>query len=129
VEAILDCSAVIAALEGEPGHEIVDAALAAGAGICTANIAEIMTILVRGGTALAAARQAIVSLPVTTFDLDVGLSLGAGAMAAITRRFGLSLGDRICLALAARENLPALTADRVWEPAGREIGVAIRLIR
>lgn len=129
MEAILDCSAVIAALEGEPGQDVVDAALAAGAGISTANIAEIMAILIRGGTSLADARHAIMSLPITVFDLDVDLALEAGAMAPVVKRFGLSLGDRICLALAAREKLPAITADKVWEQAGREIGVEVRLIR
>ncbi len=69
------------------------------------------------------------SLPITVFDLDVGLALGAGAMAPVVKRFGLSLGDRICLALAAREKLPAITAEKVWEQAGREIGVAVGPIR
>lgn len=32
----------------------------------------------------------------------------------VTRAAGLSLGDRACLALASRLNLPALTADRAW---------------
>jgi ribonuclease VapC len=129
MDVILDCSAVIAALRGEPGQENVDAALASGAGLCTANLAEIMTVLVRSGTTPADARHAITSLPVTVFDLDIGLALDAGALAPIMKRFGLSLGDRVCLALAAREKLPAMTADRIWEQAGREIGVEVRLIR
>jgi PIN domain nuclease of toxin-antitoxin system len=50
-------------------------------------------------------------------------------MVAQTRPLGLSLGDRACLALARRERLPALTADRIWLQAGTLIGVEVRLIR
>lgn len=31
-----------------------------------------------------------------------------------TYKYGLSLADRACLALAMNKNVPALTADRVW---------------
>ncbi|MEC4813191.1 MAG: hypothetical protein SAK29_07955 [Scytonema sp. PMC 1069.18] len=44
-----------------------------------------------------------------------------------TQAWGLSLGDRACLALALTLNLPALTCDRVW--ANLNIGVSITLIR
>ena len=40
---------------------------------------------------------------------------------------GLSLGDRACLALAQQLNLPAITADRVWEGVVED--VAVHLIR
>ena len=36
-------------------------------------------------------------------DLDARLAIEAGAMIAQTKPFGLSLGDRACLALAKRE--------------------------
>jgi ribonuclease VapC len=44
-----------------------------------------------------------------------------------TRRTGVSLGDRFCLALARELSLPALTADRRWKDLG--LGVEIQLIR
>jgi ribonuclease VapC len=44
-----------------------------------------------------------------------------------TRRIGLSLGDRACLALGRRLGLPVLTADREW--AAVSVGVEVRLIR
>jgi PIN domain nuclease of toxin-antitoxin system len=40
---------------------------------------------------------------------------------------GLSLGDRACLALARVRNVPALTADRVWEKL--QIDATLQLIR
>lgn len=41
-------------------------------------------------------------------------ALTSGSLRPATMQFGLSLGDRSCLALAARLGLPALTADRAW---------------
>lgn len=32
-----------------------------------------------------------------------------------TKEFGLSLGDRACLALAGIKNLPVVTADKQWD--------------
>ena len=40
---------------------------------------------------------------------------------------GLSLGDRACLALALKLNLPALTTDRIWE--NLNLSVQVQVIR
>ncbi|MHB8733976.1 MAG: PIN domain-containing protein [Terriglobales bacterium] len=45
----------------------------------------------------------------------------------LTRRWGLSLGDRACLALAFQRHAPVLTADRLW--AELDVDVEIRLTR
>jgi len=51
----------------------------------------------------------------------------AGLFYAHIQPFGLSLGDRVCLALAQVTAATAVTADRAWE--GLDIEVGIRLIR
>jgi len=53
------------------------------------------------------------------FDLDmrpfdVSQARIAGALRAPTESFGLSLGDRACLALAQALQAVAFTADRAW---------------
>ena len=58
---------------------------------------------------------------------DTGLAYAAGLLRDATREAGLSLGDRACLALAGRDGLPALTADRSWERL--RVGVDVRPIR
>jgi len=129
VQAILDSAAVLAFLNRESGHSSITDALAAGAGVCTANIAEIVGALMRRGLAAEDATQALDDLPLTIVDVDLDLAMRAGIMQQPTRRYGLSLGDRLCLALAAREQLPVLTADRIWAQAGPLVGVEVRLIR
>jgi PIN domain nuclease of toxin-antitoxin system len=68
-------------------------------------------------------------LPVVFVPVDEDLALQAALMASATRRLGLSLGDRICLALAKRTGLPALTADRSWLEIAGTLGVTIEAIR
>ena len=48
IEAVLDASAVLAALRGEPGAELVRAALPKAA-ICTVNLAEVISTLIDKG--------------------------------------------------------------------------------
>jgi ribonuclease VapC len=126
---ILDASAVLAYFLREPGDDQVAAAIDRGAGFGTANLAEVMTRLVQDGMAVDVARSVLEALPVIMFDLDTDLALRAGAMVPTTRRHGLSLGDRLCLALAIREGVPALTADAAWAEAGPSLGATVRLIR
>jgi PIN domain nuclease of toxin-antitoxin system len=64
---------------------------------------------------------------VDVVDFDRSQAEQAGLLAKQTRSRGLSLGDRACLALAAREAAPVLTADRIW--ATLKLDVEIRLIR
>ena len=51
----------------------------------------------------------------------------AGSLREPTMEFGLSLGDRACLALAIEKGERILTADRIW--ARLRLGVGIDVIR
>ena len=126
---VLNSSALLARLLNEPGRDLVAQAIASDAAMSSVNLAEVMTILVRDGLSPAEAERALARLPVTLHPLADVLALQAGAMFAVTRKFGLSLGDRACLALAQRENLAVLTGDRTWVQAGPLVGVTVKLIR
>ena len=126
---ILDASAIIALIDKESGQHLVAEAMATGAGVCTANLAEVAAWLSRKRHPADTIRRIITNLPLLVFDVTQALALEAGLLFSVTRAFGLSLGDRLCLALAARERQPVLTADRIWREAGPLIGVEVRLIR
>lgn len=51
----------------------------------------------------------------------------AALLRSATKRLGLSLGDRACLALAIVLKKPAVTADRAWSKL--DVGAEIVLIR
>ena len=123
---VLDTSALLALLLREPGADRVAAALPA-ARISAVNFAEVLGVLSRRGLdpVVAAVDLAALRLPVEPFVEHDARQVGAWE--APLHRSGLGLGDRACLALAARLGLPALTADRPW--AQIDLGVEVRLIR
>jgi len=123
---VLDASALLAALNAEPGAETVVAVLA-DAIISAVNYAEVVSKLVERGVSGEVVREAVTNTNVKVIDFDVGLAERTGTLRVQTRHLGLSLGDRACLALAERAGIPALTADRSW--VGALPGVEIRFIR
>jgi PIN domain nuclease of toxin-antitoxin system len=50
-----------------------------------------------------------------------------GFLRPATSEYGLSLGDRACLALGQQLGQPVLTADRMWKTL--KLDVEIRMIR
>jgi PIN domain nuclease of toxin-antitoxin system len=59
--------------------------------------------------------------------LDEEQAMRAGFLRASTRAFGLSLGDRACLAQARHLGLPVVTADQKWKDL--DVGVEVLVIR
>jgi PIN domain nuclease of toxin-antitoxin system len=104
----------------------VEAALRQAA-ISSVNLAEVVTKLIHRGASIAAAEEAVDRLGCEVADVGKALGLRAGALYATTKPYGLSLGDRVCIALAEREGLPVMTADRGWLNA--PLGVEVTLIR
>ena len=111
----LDASALLALMLNEPGQEKVSAVINR-AYIHSVNIAEVVGKLVREGVPRAEAEQMIEEL-----NLDIDEELPArqaalcGELVAQTRQQGLSLGDCICLTVAASNGSIAVTADRRWQ--------------
>jgi len=125
-DAILDASAVLAVIQGEPGAETVAEALQ-DALILAVNYAEVISKLVERGATFQQADAAVQNLAVPVVDFDLALARRTGALRSATRSRGLSLADRACLALGEREQVPVLTSDRRW--AGVLPDVRVQLIR
>jgi ribonuclease VapC len=125
-KAVLDASALLAYIKIEPGAERV-AQIIGDSMISTVNYAEVVSKFVSLGATLSALNGALRLVELDLIDFDRGLAEAAGELISRTRSMGLSLGDRACLALAARERLPVLTTDRAW--ANLNIGLDIQLIR
>lgn len=124
--AVVDASALLALLNAEPGSERVAAALT-GARINAVNLSEVLGRLRRRGIAAAAGLDAILSLGLEVVAFDRELAVDAAELEPQAGQFGLSFGDRACLATARRLRQPALTADRAW--LRLDIGVRIIAIR
>jgi PIN domain nuclease of toxin-antitoxin system len=132
VTAVLDASALLALLKGEPGAERVAEALERGAYLSAVNLAEVLSKLADWGEdpAEAQARMAQVGLlgaAVEVLPFTGEDALEVARLRALTRAYGLSFGDRACLALARRLGLPALTAERAW--AELDLGIPAEVLR
>lgn len=123
---VLDASAVLALLWGEPGAEAVEA-VAGEASVGAANLAEVAAKLVDRGLGPDTVRQVIGQLNSGILSVGPDEALDSGLLREATRAAGLSLGDRLCLAAARARQARVLTADRSW--AVLNVGVEIEVIR
>ena len=73
------------------------------------------------------ANQGVVDEALTICPFDEGMAQAVARLRPLTRSFGLSLGDRACLALGIRLGVPVLTCDRAW--AELAVGVSVQAIR
>ena len=125
---VFDSSALLAFLNGEQGAETVGATLADGTVAMSAvNWSEVITKLIDQGVNEADRNSLRHSLDIEVHAFDTEAATRAAALRITTKSLGLSLGDRACLALATRHNLPILTADKAWSTL--TLGINIHVVR
>lgn len=124
--AILDASALLALLGDEPGAERV-APLLDGAVISTVNWSEVLARYGDLDLETADREEQIESLGVSLAAFTGRHAEIAAGLVPLTRKAGLSLADRACLALALDVGGRPVTADRAW--ARIDVGLAVTVIR
>lgn len=122
----LDASALLAFLFAEPGHEQVAAQLDAAC-VSTVNLAEVASRFACDGHDPREVCRRIAASPVEIVPFLAADAAITAALVPVTRKHGLSLGDRACLALAMARRIPALTADSAW--TALRLPVPVQLIR
>jgi PIN domain nuclease of toxin-antitoxin system len=125
---VLDASALLALLKDEPGSRRV-AERIADSRMSVVNYSEVVSHFVKAGMPPADIEAMLRPLPMTLVAADADTASLAGRLRAVTAEAGLSLGDRFCLALALREDLPAWTADKQWSALSEAVGATIVVIR
>lgn len=124
---VLDASALLAVLNGEPGADTLTPELLSTAASSTVNLAEVQSKLVDRGLSPDRAWEATMIPVAEAVPFTAEQARGAGSLIAQTRALGLSLGDRACLALALALQAPVYTADRSWKSL--KLGLRIHVIR
>ncbi|MCU0611361.1 MAG: type II toxin-antitoxin system VapC family toxin [Candidatus Eisenbacteria bacterium] len=109
----LDASAFLAFLFREDGHESVAGVLDQCC-MSTVNLAEVTARFVRDGHDARAVLERLLRSGIEMVPFSAAEAGLTAALVPSTQSFGLSLGDRACLALALSRRIPAYTADRVW---------------
>lgn len=123
---VLDASAVLALLNREPGQDRVEAMLADSV-ICAVNYCEVLGKLIEAGLSEVNARECVDLLGIEVIGFDAELASLSASLRSRTKKLGLSLGDRSCLALGIARRHTVVTAEKSW--ARLKIGVTIDLIR
>lgn len=125
---VLDASALLCLINGEPGSERVAAVLSVAV-ISAVNLAEVTSKLNELGPDADAARALLAPLHLSVVPFDESAAHTTGALRSAMRGQGLSLGDRACLALCAIRGATALTTDKAWGKVSDVSGLAVELLR
>lgn len=124
---VLDASAVLALLNGEPGSDKLSVQLLNMAASSTVNVAEVHAKLVDRGVDSNDAWEAALAPVRDVVDFTAEHARIAGSLIPHTRTLGLSLGDRACLALALSLKAPVYTTDKAWGKL--RLAVPVHVIR
>jgi ribonuclease VapC len=125
---MLDASAILAVLLNEPGGDYVFDQLN-DSHISVVNLSEVYATLLDHGMTFDEAREIVDPLPFRIRTFRDSHAWQTAKLRPITKRFGLSLGDRACLTHAMLADLPVLTADRRMADAQEALNINIHLIR
>jgi PIN domain nuclease of toxin-antitoxin system len=123
---VLDSSAILSVFLSEPGSERVIPILN-GALLSTVNLAEVITRMIDVGAGAEHVRNRVDTVRCEVCDFTDQQAFTAAKLRSITRPFGLSPGDRACLALAMDRKATVYTTDRVWK--NLDLGIVIEVIR
>jgi PIN domain nuclease of toxin-antitoxin system len=123
---VLDSSAILAVIFQEPGAQTVSDLLDGGL-LSSVNLAEAHTVLMLRGIPPDLIRDRLDEMGCVVCLFGEEQAHLAGALVAQTHPYGLSLGDRACLALAIERNATVYTTDRTWK--NLNLGIEVELIR
>jgi ribonuclease VapC len=124
---VLDASALLAYLQRERGHEVVEPVLE-NAALSAVNLSEVLQKALAAGVSTGGLAADLEAVGVRLYAFDAEDAAQAAQLWPSTRKLGLSLGDRACLALAKRLHVPAYTADRAWAEV-KVPGVTVKTVR
>lgn len=123
---VLDSSALLAYFQNERGAETVSRQLDQST-MSSVNWSEVVQKGLFGSMTIERLREDVEALGVTILPFTGEDAEQAALLWNRTKRWGLSLADRACLALALRLGVPVVTSDRAWSAV--QTGIAVHVIR
>jgi ribonuclease VapC len=124
---VLDASAILAVIVGEPGHKKLTPDLLSKSVCGAVNLAEVHSKLVSRGWSSEEAWEDATSPVLQVLPFDSRQARIVGDLTAQTRHLGLSLGDRACIALALSLQVPLYTAEKAWKKL--KLPIPVHVIR
>lgn len=118
---IFDSSALITLFAKEPGYETVRQNLR-HAIISSVNIAEVYKYCIEVQNLTEVDCRNLIKLSgIKIIDFCEEQALISAKIIKQTKPYGLSLGDRGCIALAMFKNGPILTRDKIWQKVNLDV--------
>lgn len=127
MKVLFDSSALIAFILKEQSWQQIRDYLA-DACMTSVNFMEVMTVLpFRYEMPEARVHGLLAQSDMEIIPVDKALAMQAAKLTPLAQRYGLSLGDKICIACAMQQHLSVITTDERWTRC--EIGVEVKYIR
>ena len=126
-EVVFDASVMLAMIQHERGAEQITDEILDRSVASTVNLAEVQSKLVKKGYTPVEAWEDTLSAVKIAEQYTSDQAKIAGDLITATEKYGLSLGDRSCLALAIALNAPVYTTEQLWK--NLKVGVPIHVIR
>jgi len=129
IKYVMDASAVIAVVLNEP-YSAELPSLFMDSVITTVNLTEALTVLERKfNPDIELLWESVGNFIQAHYPVNQQLAKRVLEINKYTSKYGLSLGDKFCIALGMELKLPIYTADRVWKELESNLGLQINLIR
>ncbi|NRB10155.1 MAG: type II toxin-antitoxin system VapC family toxin [Rickettsiaceae bacterium] len=125
---LLDTSAVISILQKESGYKLVEEIIASSA-ISAVNFSELVAVLARSSIPEKDIDKIITDIVPEIIPFSEDIAINAGKLVNKTKEYGLSLGDRACLATGQYYGMEIYTADKAWLKLQKHIKSNIIIIR
>jgi len=126
-KVVLDASCLLALIKNERGAEIVEQLLG-NIIMSSINVSEVATVLLDSEMTEEECKSSIEPFIDSIIPFCENQAFVAASLKKHTKKLGLSLGDRACIALGIKTGFKVYTADKIWK--NLEIkNVDIRLIR
>jgi PIN domain nuclease of toxin-antitoxin system len=125
---LLDTSAIVALLKKEPGYKILEDIIANSA-ISSVNLSELVSVLTRSNIPENEIDEIITDIIPEIIPFCENIGIKTGKLINLTKDYGLSLGDRACIATGCYYNMEIYTSDKIWLKLTDNLTVKITLVR
>lgn len=124
---VFDSSALIALFAKEKGYECIKKHMK-DAIISSVNIAEVYKYCIDVQNLTEEDSRSLIKLSgIKIIEFCNEQALMTAKLINKTKQYGLSLGDRACIALAMLDKNPVLTCDKIWQKV--DIGIEFKMAR
>ena len=112
-KVLFDSSALLTLIQEEKGYEILQD-ISATITMSSVNLGDVIAVLTRTGIPAHKIREILDSTGADIISFNEKEAILSGSLITKTKPFGLSFGDRACIATGIIYGLKVYTTDKAW---------------